>query len=346
MLDEMQHNQDAYCCNLTMKFRIQIQLDSDVPASTQLLSQLSFAIASGQYPPGYQLPSTRALAMQTGLHRNTVSKVYHQLEEWGFVDAQAGSGIYVRTLGNQARNHFNHFPQATQAVQKSVSELLGLGCSLEEVRELFLSEIDWRARCSAVVLVTAPARDLGIGELMRQELIQNLGIEVQVVPLEQLSQVLASTSASTVVTSRYFADQAEALVATHSARVIPININPFTKEIEVIKNIPKDGCLGVVSLSSGALQVIEIIFHGLRGEDILVLTGQIDDAARLKAIIRSAQTIISDQSSFETLKTAVEKMRPELIRPPQIMCAESYISAESMAQLRRELNIPQPLIEE
>ncbi|MBC7880356.1 MAG: GntR family transcriptional regulator [Anaerolineae bacterium] len=322
-----------------MKFRIQIQLDSDVPASTQLLSQLSFAIASGQYPSGYQLPSTRALAMQTGLHRNTVSKVYHQLEEWGFVDAQAGSGIYVRILGKQARNHFDQFPQATQAVQKSVSELLGLGCSLEQARELFLSEIDWRARCGAVVLVTAPARDLGIGELMRQELIQSLGIEVQVVPLEQLSQVLASTSASTVVTSRYFADQAEALAAEHSARVIPININPFTKEIDVIKNIPKDGCLGVVSLSSGALRVIEIIFHGLRGDDILVLTAQIEDVARLRAVIRSAQTIISDQASFEALKVAVDKMRPELIRPPQIMCADSYISSDSMAQLRRELNV-------
>ncbi len=335
----MQDNQEVNCQDQTMKFRIQIQLDSDVPASTQLLSQLSFAIASGQYPSGYQLPSTRALAMQTGLHRNTVSKVYHQLEEWGFVDAQAGSGIYVRTLGKQARSHFDQFPQATQAVQKSVNELLGLGCSLEQVRELFLSEIDWRSRCGAVVLVTAPARDLGIGELMRQELIQSLGIDVEVVPLEQLSQVLASTSASTVVTSRYFADQAEALTAEHSARVIPININPFTKEIDVIKNIPKDGCLGVVSLSSGALRVIEIIFHGLRGDDILVLTAQVEDVARLRAVIRSAQTIISDQASFEILKIAVEKMRPELIRPPQIMCADSYISADSMAQLRRELNV-------
>lgn len=339
MHDEMQDNQKVNCQHLTMKFRIQIQLDSDVPASTQLLSQLSFAIASGQYPSGYQLPSTRALAMQTGLHRNTVSKVYHQLEEWGFVDAQAGSGIYVRTLGKQARNHFDQFPQATQTVQKSVNELLGLGCSLEQARELFLSEIDWRSRCGAVVLVTAPARDLGIGELMRQELSQSLGIEVQVVPLEQLSQVLASTSASTVVTSRYFADQAEALAAEHAARVIPIHINPFTKEIEVIKNIPKDGCLGVVSLSSGALRVIEIIFHGLRGDDILVLTAQIEDVARLRAVIRSAQTIISDQASFEVLKVAVDKMRSELIRLPQIMCADSYISADSMAQLRRELNV-------
>ncbi|WP_239651541.1 GntR family transcriptional regulator [Neosynechococcus sphagnicola] len=77
-----------------------IQLDSEIPASTQLYDQIRLAIASCQYPPGHRLPSTRQLAMQTGLHRNTISKVYRQLEEAGLVEALAGSGIYVR-----ARSH-------------------------------------------------------------------------------------------------------------------------------------------------------------------------------------------------------------------------------------------------
>ncbi|MEB3294114.1 MAG: GntR family transcriptional regulator, partial [Synechococcales bacterium] len=50
-----------------------IQADSDIPASTQLYNQILFAIASRQYPPGHRLPSTRQLAMLTGLHRNTIS---------------------------------------------------------------------------------------------------------------------------------------------------------------------------------------------------------------------------------------------------------------------------------
>ena len=38
--------------------------------------------------------------MQTGLHRNTISKVYRQLETDGVVEAMAGSGIYVRDQQN------------------------------------------------------------------------------------------------------------------------------------------------------------------------------------------------------------------------------------------------------
>ena len=73
--------------------RFHIQQEIDIPASTQLYNQICFAIAARYYPPGHRLPSTRQLAMQTGLHRNTISKVYRQLETDGIVEAIAGSGI-------------------------------------------------------------------------------------------------------------------------------------------------------------------------------------------------------------------------------------------------------------
>ena len=78
--------------------RFHIQQDSEISASTQLYNQICFAIAARHYPPGHRLPSTRQLAMQTGLHRNTISKVYRQLEIDGVVEAIAGSGIYVSCL--------------------------------------------------------------------------------------------------------------------------------------------------------------------------------------------------------------------------------------------------------
>src|SRR6476620_6503065 len=123
-----------------------IQTDSEIPASTQLFNQIRFAIASRQYPPGYKLPSTRQLAMQTGLHRNTISKVYRQLENTGLVVAQPGSGIYVLSLGNEGRSKpksptNEEYPLANKIVQESLYQLLGQGCTLNEARELFLAEI-------------------------------------------------------------------------------------------------------------------------------------------------------------------------------------------------------------
>ncbi|NEO36351.1 MAG: GntR family transcriptional regulator [Moorea sp. SIOASIH] len=322
-----------------------IQQDSEIPASKQLFDQIQFAIASRQYSPGHKLPSTRQLAMETGLHRNTISKVYRQLEETGLVESHAGSGIYVKAQGHEGGNRrqvgfLNQFsPEAYKVVQDSLNQLLGQGCSLNQARELFLSEIDWRLRCSARVLVTVESRDIGAGELMVQELEQSLGIPVQLVPMEELSEALDQTHSATVVTSRYFIGKAEAIVAPKSVRVIPVDIYDYEPELKLIKNLSKGSRLGVVSISSGILKIVEIIIHSLRGDELLVMTAQIKDNYKLKALVRSSQIIISDQASYQTVKDAILAAREDIIRPPKLIRCENYIGSKSINLLKRELGL-------
>jgi GntR family transcriptional regulator len=324
-----------------------IQPDSEIPASTQLYNQIRFAIASRQFPPGHRLPSTRQLAMQTGLHRNTISKVYRQLEDSGVVSAQAGSGIYVKAQGDEGGGSragrspiMEQYPEAYKNVQKSLDELLNQGCTLSQAREIFLSEIDWRLRCSARVLVTAPSQDIGAGELMVRELEQALKIPVQLVPLEELSQVLDQARGGTVVTSRYFIGDAEAIATPKSVRVVPIDIYDYNKELYLLKELPKDTCVGLISLSSGILRAAEVIIHSLRGDELLVMTAQRDDAYKVGAVVRSAHTIACfDQASLETVRLAVQTARDDLIRPPKIITCENYIGEKSINLLKRELGL-------
>ncbi|ASC73792.1 PLP-dependent aminotransferase family protein [Halomicronema hongdechloris C2206] len=321
-----------------------IQPDSDIPASTQLYDQIWFAIASRQYPPGYRLPSTRQLAMQTGLHRNTISKVYRQLEEAGVVEAHPGSGIYVRESNVEsarlASPLWEEFPNARSTVEASLDELLRQGCSLHQARELFLAEIDWRLRCSAQVLVTTMRQDMGAGELMTRELEAALNIPVQLVPLEELEDVLAQTRSGTVVTSRYFITEAEAIAAPKSVRVIPIDIYNYAKELEMLKDLPSGTSLGMVSLSTGILRAAEVIAYSLKGDDILLMTAQAEDAVKLNALVRNSQTIVVfDQASLPALKRAIASARDDLIRPPQLVVCGNYIDADSITLLKRELGL-------
>jgi len=323
--------------------QFRIQPDSEIPASTQLLNQIRFAIASRQFPPGHRLPSTRALAMQTGLHRNTISKVYRQLEEDGLVESLAGSGIYVRAQLPR-RNPtpvpiLEKYPQADKIVQQSLDELLKQGCSLKQARELFLAEIDWRLRCSARVLVTVPAEDIGSGKLMVDELEQSLGIMVQLVPIEQLAQVLEQTSSGTVVATRYFIGQAEAIAAPKSVRVIPVDIYDYAQELELLKKLPKNSCVGIVSRGSGILRAAEAIVYSLRGDELLVKTAQSGDAYKLTNLVKSAYLIISDYASFATVEAAVQAAREDIIRPPKLIRCDSFIGKESINLLKRELGL-------
>jgi len=322
-----------------------IQTDSEIPASTQLYNQLQFAIASRQYPPGHRLPSTRQLAQITGLHRNTISKVYRQLEEDGIVSSQAGSGIYVRAQdedGSAARQRsqvLSQAPDAHRLIKRMLDDLVQQGHSLNQAREIFLAEVDWRLRCSASVLVTVPQQDLGAGQLMVRQLEDSMKIPVQLVPLEELAQVLEQTRSATVVTSRYFLRQAETIAEPKSVRVIPVDIYDYANVLKLVRELPKGSCLGAISLSPGLLRAAEVIFHSLRGDDVLIMTAEVSEEYRLNAIVRSAQTIVADEASFPLVKAAINNAREDLIRPPRLMCCENYINAESISLLRRELGM-------
>ena len=321
-----------------------IQPDSDISASKQLFDQIQFAIASGQYPPGHRLPSTRQLAAITGLHRNTISKVYRQLEESGLVESLAGSGIYVKAQGHEAGNQLpspllDKYSQAKKLVQKSLDELLAQGCTLSQARNLFLEEIDWRLCCNARVLVSVPNRDIDAGELMLKELKQSLEIPVQLVLLEELSQILKQGHCGTVVTSRYFIKEILEMVDPNAVRVIPVDIYDYAKELAIIKKMPQQTCLGLVSLSAGTLGVAETIVHSLRGNDLLIMTAQVNDTYKLNALVRTAHTIISDRASYNLVKQTVKDAREDLIRIPEVIPSENYISTKSLELLKRELDL-------
>ncbi len=272
----------------------QIQSDSEVPASKQLFAQIQLAIASGQYPPAHRLPSTRQLAMITGLHRNTISKVYQQLEESGLVESIAGSGIYVKLHGREnIIESDSPFASSVNTIKESIDRVLELGCTIQQVKELFLEEIDWRLSCCDRIIVTVPQRDIGAGKIIQQELQDSFSIEIELIELEKLPQILEKINFGTLVTNRYFIQEVLAIVPANSFRVIPIDMYDFNKELELIKALPSQACLGIVSASEGTLSVAASIVNSQRGDDLLVLTSSLGDRDRLRAVIRASHTIMT-----------------------------------------------------
>lgn len=72
-----------------------IRLDGKHPLQHQLYQRLSERILDQRYPPGRQLPSSRQMAQDLGISRNTVNAVYDQLKAEGFLQSRAGRGVFV-----------------------------------------------------------------------------------------------------------------------------------------------------------------------------------------------------------------------------------------------------------
>jgi DNA-binding transcriptional regulator YhcF (GntR family) len=67
----------------------------EVSLREQICTQVTLGIASGELKPGERLPSTRELARRFGLHPNTVSAAYSQLQQEKQLERRHGSGVYV-----------------------------------------------------------------------------------------------------------------------------------------------------------------------------------------------------------------------------------------------------------
>jgi GntR family transcriptional regulator len=74
---------------------IRIDLDSPVPAYRQIVDAARSLLVDGALAPGSQLPSVRRLALELGVHFNTVGQAYRELAEEGWLDLRHGRGATV-----------------------------------------------------------------------------------------------------------------------------------------------------------------------------------------------------------------------------------------------------------
>ncbi len=72
-----------------------VSLALDIPLYQQLYTHLRTAILIGELKPGTRLPSTRTLATELNVSRNTVLNAYQQLTAEGYLDSMVGSGTFI-----------------------------------------------------------------------------------------------------------------------------------------------------------------------------------------------------------------------------------------------------------
>ena len=282
--------------------------------------------------------------MQTGLHRNTISKVYRQLETDGVVEAIAGSGIYVRDqikkkdIKESIQSNKTDRDPSLEA-KKAIDQLINIGCSLQEAREILTNEVDWRIKCGARVLVSTPREDIGASMLIAEELAPRINVPVEVIPMEELEKVLCNSNNGTLVTSRYFLQPLEKLAKKYGIRAIAVDLSDFQKELKMLTELKPGSCVGIVSISPGLLRAAEVILHSIRGNDILLMTANPENSSRLLALLRTTNHVLCDSPSLSAVEDTLTKNRSQLIRMPLIHCAANYLTQETINQLKKEIGI-------
>ena len=95
--------------------RLWLNRSAEISLREQLITQVVLGILTRGILPGQKLPSTRELARRFGIHPNTASACYRELERDGWLEFRHGSGVFVA----------NTRPSTPLSPEMAVDQLIG-----------------------------------------------------------------------------------------------------------------------------------------------------------------------------------------------------------------------------
>ncbi len=175
-----------------MKFWI--SKNTEVSVREQIVTQIRLGVATHDLRPGEKLPSTRELARRFGIHANTVSAAYRELAADEVVELRKGSGVFVTTA----------IP--TQAAQKSIDQLLADFVAVASASGFTRSDLEsaldrWRNANNVDRKLILVESDLGLREIVREEIRIHLGVDPLTITLEEY--LCGSYDRTAVITALY-----------------------------------------------------------------------------------------------------------------------------------------------
>ena len=232
-----------------------INKQSAVPLHVQLKEQIRYAIMSGDYQPGSPLPSIRELTAQLGIHRNTVHRVYLELQASGLLSSKAGKGVFVNESLTEAVST-KELNAADELIERAFEEANRLGInSITLARLLGQRAPGYDARHPAVAFVECTAHQ---SQECARDLGEAFGVRVHHLLLDDLRKQSVELPAHLqhIVTSIFHFDEVRELVAPAHRRVHPItyDLHPATRKL--LRELRPDCRLGFICHDANTEEVI------------------------------------------------------------------------------------------
>ncbi|HSD26300.1 MAG TPA: GntR family transcriptional regulator [Vicinamibacteria bacterium] len=291
-----------------------------VPLHDQLLAQLELQILTGTIAPGQRLPSVRALARRLGLHANTVSSAYRDLEKAGHVELRRGAGVYVRAGVPAALDEARGLDEM---VRLALSAAFKKGHSGSEIRAAV--ERWLRAAPPERVVLVDPRRETI--DLVAHEIRSALGVPASGCTLEELEGDPSLASGALLLALPYHA--AKAARAAPAAALETVHVEASPEEQKIVRALPEGAMILVVSTSPILLQIAGAFVGGLRGDEVLVETRLLSRRVEWRRLVPVADVVFADALST----SAVREAHPRRLREIRLL------GEKDLARVRKALNL-------
>jgi DNA-binding transcriptional regulator YhcF (GntR family) len=297
-----------------------INKQSAVPLHIQLKEQIRYAIMSGAYPPGSALPSIRELTAQLGIHRNTVHRVYLELQAGALLVSRPGKGVFVNEGWSDVVST-KELNAVDGLIQRVFGEAGGLGISSITLGKLIQQRAAaYDARHPSVAFVECTAHQ---SQQCAEDLRENFGIHVQQFLLDDLRSKPGTLpdSIKHVVTSIFHYDEVRTLAQPQGRRVHPIayDLHPATRKL--LREIAPGRKLGFICHDANTEEVVGAQIQERVPDKTLVGCANLEAPEHALQLIKRVDTVI-------------------LTPPASKFCVEHCTPNHELLELHFALNAP------
>jgi DNA-binding transcriptional regulator YhcF (GntR family) len=268
-----------------------INKQSAVPLHVQLKEQIRYAIMGGTYPAGSTLPSIRDLTAELGIHRNTVHRVYLELQASGLLVSRPGKGVFVNEAWSDTVST-KEMNAVDALIGRAFDEAARLGISpitLVKLAGQRAPSFDARNPVVAFVECTAHqsqecAKDLG----------ESFGIHVQHLLLDDLRAKPKGLPPGLkhVVTSVFHYDEVRSLIRAGDRKVHPVtyDLHPVTRK--QLRELPENRKLGFICHDANTEEIVGAQILERVAAGVLVGCANLEAPEHALALIKKVDTVI------------------------------------------------------
>ena len=237
---------------------LRINSKSHVPVHVQLEGQIKHLILTGGFEVGSRLPSIRAMAGFLRVNRNTVARVFTDLEREGYVESRRGSGVYVIEPPVEAEDLKR---------QEVLERVMGLAAAqdvpVEDLAYALLARAGARPQEKVPILFIECTR----AELNQfsEELEEQLPVEVERVLIEDLAERVSGVDDPPwrlAVTTFFHIHEVQELVEPYGIEAVALLAEATLESLQRLMELPSGTRVGVVGWGRTCMQNLSRSIEG------------------------------------------------------------------------------------
>ncbi len=273
---------------------------NQLPVHAQLKAQLVYLIQSDQMRSGTQLPTVRQLAGFLRVNRNTVSKVYSEMEREGYLSCEPGRGTFVSAIKPKSESKVQSMNKLLALVDAALGQAAKLGFSPEE---LFLTLY---ARTQASPATSGGRRDVKALfiecsrpelEMFSTELEKELGIRLDTMLVGDFAKAVGKDQESLrryglIITTFYHIHEVQSLLEGSGIEVVALMVDTSLETLMRLTSLPEGTTVGVACTTAAGAENMKLSIQRAGLKHLRVITGCGEKRSSIQKMMAEASVVV------------------------------------------------------